>query len=98
MGLNQLWRGAKFQVCCTSSGSFEDFFNYLEREDAKEAAKVSALIAHCAENGPPRNIEKCRNVGDGMWELKTTRIRVTFFYHSNRIVIVHAFFNLRRKS
>src|SRR5437016_2807872 len=98
MGLTELWRGAKFQVCCTTISNFEAFFDNLEREDATEAAKVAALMAHCAEHGPPRNVEKCRSVGDGMWELKTTRIRIAFFYHSGRIILIHTFLKPKKKA
>ena len=52
-------------------------------------AKIMRRFEHFAANGPPRNKELCRELEDGIFELKAQKglMRVFFFYDEGRVVV-----------
>ena len=70
-----------------------DFLNELEEDDADEHARLVRLLEFVGDNEPPRNKEKCRQVGPGIFEFKTRGgVRVLWFYEANRLIIcTHGF-------
>ncbi len=57
-----------------------------------ERAKLMALLEYVAEHGPPRNEEKFRHEGNGVYALKTSTVRLYgFFDGQRRIVLTHGF-------
>lgn len=94
-------RGRSFTVCALSidgNCQVDDFLNDLERDQPKEYVGIMALIERAAENGPPKNTEKCNPVGDGLFELKHLHTRVLFFYQPGRIILCsHGFWKPNKK-
>ena len=71
----------------------EEFLNALEECDPDEHARLVRLLEFVADHEPPRNKEKCRPIGAGMFEFKTRGgVRVLWFYDANRVIIcTHGF-------
>jgi len=55
--------------------------------------KAFALIRFVAEQGTPRNVQKCRHLQEKLYELKpTSQLRMPFFYgRPGQIILTHAF-------
>lgn len=79
-------------------------FSFLERiakSNVKESDKIWALIDDVKDNGPKRNVERCRKLADtdGIWELKTTQVRVLFFFDgASMIICTNGFLKKTRKT
>lgn len=70
---------------------FEDLLA-LTAATESERTKLLALLAFTAANGPPRNREKSNDLGDGLFEFKTKKLRVPYFYDEDRIILcTHVF-------
>jgi len=64
------------------------------RDDLRQTewSKVMALLGYVAEHEPPRNEEKFRHEGNGVYALKTSTVRLYgFFDGRRRIVLTHGF-------
>lgn len=74
----------------------------LEKNEPKTAAKLQARIDYSAENGIPKDIDKCRKlVGtEEIWELKANQSRVLWFFidSDGSIVISHGFTKKTQKT
>ena len=88
-------KGSAFAVCAIEENgrcATLDFLNQMKNNDAGEHAKLLALLTRSADHGPPRNEEKSRPVGDGVFEFKTKRARVCYFYDAGKLIIcTHGF-------
>ena len=93
--IEEIYRGMKFRmffILNTKADVYPEL-DKLEQSDENEAKKAFALIQRVGDYGPPRNIEKCRLTSfSKIFELKTTRVRIPFFYHPHGIVLTHLFF------
>lgn len=70
--------------------SLRNFMEKLQQDDLAEHDRLIGRLERLAEVGPEFRKERCRDVGDGLYEMKTkTGSRVLFFYEqSTRHVIV----------
>ena len=61
--------------------------------DKQEHKKIMRLIYRIGDHGVPRNTQKSIPVSsvDGLFELKTTKARMPYFYWEGKIVITHVF-------
>lgn len=67
----------------------------LEKEKRTLTAKINSI----AENGVPKNIEKFRHEGDGIFAIKQNQIRIyCFFDHDKMIVLTHGFIKKSQKA
>jgi phage-related protein len=68
---------------------------FLEGLDKNNKAQMTALLQTILDHGPPRNEEKFRNLGDGIYELKAREgARVLCFWakHPRRsLILTHGF-------
>jgi len=96
MEILKLLAGRKFTIFYIR-GSKADVPEILDGlgDGDKDKPKAYERIDRCAEHGPPRNIEQCRKIESvkGLWELKAGRIRIPFFYRSERgqVLLTHVF-------
>ena len=73
-------------------------------EDAKDAFPESwldlfAVIDETARNGPPENRQKFNFLTDGLYELKSWKLRlICFFDDDSLIVCTHGFFKHRQET
>jgi phage-related protein len=51
------------------------------------ACNMLTLIARTCEHGPSRNTQLYRDLGDGIFEMKKSGLRVLFFYDAGRIIV-----------
>lgn len=80
--------GAKFAIVLLSEAEqfeFERFFEELPQRDQREVDQILELMA---EHGPITNIEKSRPLGEGVYEFKTTNVRIFWFYDADRVVLI----------
>ena len=76
-----------------------DFLADVERDLADEFPKLVRLFDYAAEHLPPRNEEKCKLLQDGIYEFKTTRLRVLWFWDEGRMILcTHGFVKKSRKT
>ncbi|MHB8156138.1 MAG: type II toxin-antitoxin system RelE/ParE family toxin [Desulfocucumaceae bacterium] len=76
-----------------------DLLDSLEQSNPTEHDGILTLLAHSAENGPPKNIEKCRPLGDKLFEFKYKHTRLLFFYTAGQIIIcTHGFWKQGQKT
>ena len=84
-----IWlRGAKFDIVLlseTDETEFESFFEGLTEADQKQ---VDAILERMADHGPILNVEKSRELEDGIYEFKTKNVRILWFYDEGRIVLI----------
>jgi phage-related protein len=65
---------------------------------ASEAAKMMSRLRWVAANGPSSSGEISKNLGDHIFELKTTSLRVLYFYDEGRVVVCsHGFVKRTQK-
>ncbi len=93
--LRQILNGPAFCIyglVFDGSCETEDFLAQAEQDDADEVASMVALLDRTAKHGPPRNKEKSREVGDGIFEFKSKSLRICYFYDSGKMIIcTHGF-------
>jgi phage-related protein len=66
-----------------------EFINGLEGSSRE---KLWAILKRIAEHGHPRNIEKFRALGDGIFEIKSYQVRIHCFFEKGRMIILtHGF-------
>ncbi len=76
-----------------------DFLADVERDLPDELPKLVRLFDFAAEHRPPRNEEKCKLLQDGIYEFKTTRLRVLWFWDEGRMILcTHGFVKKSRKT
>ena len=75
-----------------------EFLGSFEEPEDSEARKMMALIRWTAREGPPRNTEKSNPLGDEIFELKTTALRLLYFYDQNQVIVCsHGFVKKSRR-
>lgn len=78
-----------------------EFLARLKQESHDEFLRISALLDYTAEQGPPKNVEKCRFIPElRMFELKTRGgVRIMSFWDSDRMIICsHGFMKKSQKT
>ena len=81
-------RGTRFDIVLlseTDEREFESFFEGLTEADQKQ---VDAILERMADHGPILNVEKSRELEDGIYEFKTKNVRIFWFYDEGRIVLI----------
>lgn len=74
------------------SSAFKDYFDTLDGPDRK---RLVALVKRLADTGQIRDEQKFRNLGNGVWELKTPTAKRVYCFWSNRkdfkgaVIITH---------
>ena len=72
--------------------STEEFLSEVEKNDQDALDSLLAVMERTANHGPPHNQQKCRAVGNGIYEFKPKYLRVCWFYDAGRMVIcTHGF-------
>jgi len=78
-----------------------EFLDGLQREDRAEFDRTMALLDYTAEEGPPKNVEKCRFIRElRVFEFKTRGgVRIMGFWDSERMIICsHGFMKKSQKT
>jgi len=70
-----------------------DFLEEMSGKRRKEVDKLNALIERSLEHGVPKNKQKCRTLGNGIYEFKTTGgLRLVWFWDEGQMIIcTHGF-------
>lgn len=89
-------RGARFRILALGDENGCKLLEFMADEDVKrpaELAKLQRLLDRSAAEGPPHNKEKCRHLGNDLWEFKTGGgLRVIWFYDAGALIIcTHGF-------
>lgn len=99
--LLELCAGSSFTICALEidgACATQQFLEQAEKQNEDEADSMLALLDWSAKSGPPRNKEKCREVGDGIYEFKAKSLRICWFYDEGRIIICsHGFYKPTKK-
>lgn len=93
--------GQRFRVYIALTDNERDVPDFIEALTTADQKKCDRLIMYSADVGPPRhNVEKCRPLRDGIYELKPSdQIRILFYYGENAIILLtHAFMKKSRKT
>ncbi len=69
-----------------------DFLKHLAKDDSAEFAKVQARLDQVSHNGTPHNREQCNDLGNGCFELKTKKSRITCFWDAGRMILCSTMF------
>jgi hypothetical protein len=66
-----------------------EFFKFLKQNDPTELAKLTALLTFTAQNGPPHNEQKFKQIEGtaGLFEFKTTSARLFCFLDAGAVII-----------
>jgi hypothetical protein len=82
-------RGAEFTIRILSETEETELMRFID-ETLPEADRkqVYARLERAAEVGPPRNVEQCRELDDGIFEFKTKNVRIFWFYDRGRIILL----------
>lgn len=83
--------GAKCKIYAIGD-MLNDFLQEQKRRAPKEVEKLSSLLTYTSQNGPPKNIERCRPLEDGLFEFKAGSLRVIWFWEANCLILcTHGF-------
>ena len=92
-----LWRirDGEYQICALGLEERCQVVEYLEqqsKDDPAEFAKVQARLDQVAHNGTPHNREQCNGLGNGCFELKTSKSRIACSCDSKRLILCSTMF------
>ena len=90
MPIVQITDGSSFEILAWGTRDkcrTLEFLTELEHRDRNEFEKMMSLLDWTANHGPPKNREKFRNLGDEIYEFKTTRIRLLCFFQPGRLIV-----------
>ena len=89
MELYLLEEGLKFTLYSLEVGeSVVDFLTGLKRDNLSEFDRISKRLEQLADRGPTRRITEFNNLGNGLYEAKSSGGgRVIFFYTKGNVVI-----------
>lgn len=65
----------------------EDFLAEQRATMTAEVDKLMRLLEYSAQNGPPKNDEKCNTLGDDIFEFKTTKLRLAWFWDAGFLIV-----------
>lgn len=83
---------SNWTICALVRGECCFVEEYLQGLNEPERKKLFALLQRSAEQGPPRRDEKCRKLENDLFEFKSFRDRVFWFYEPGKIVVLtHGF-------
>lgn len=93
--LAEITAGDAFRIYAVSSQTdapCHAFLTQVQHEQPAEHAKLMARLQRSAVHGPPRNEEQCKQL-DGrspeetVYEFKTHKLRLFWFYDENRLIL-----------
>lgn len=65
----------------------EEFMADQSEKMEAEAEKMLRLLEWVAKNGQPKNKEKCNTLGDKIFEFKTKKLRLGWFWDADCMII-----------
>jgi phage-related protein len=86
--LSHLYKGSNFdlfEVVVDGKHLLQDFIVGLSEPDQR---KVSALLKRAAEHGPPRNEQKFKSLGDGLFEFKSFQVRIFCAFRGKSVLVL----------
>lgn len=92
--------GRKFKIYWLNMSQSCDFTPFYDSMNIKERKKLNSLIVQTGDQGPGHNREKWNSLETGLFEMKSGKNRVPFFYHEkikDAIVITHIFVKKQNK-
>lgn len=101
MYLRLVREGAAFTIYALEMGdTLHQFLAELEKNDLREHDRILARLDQLAERGASRRKDEFNDLGDGLYEAKTSAgCRVVFFYEQNQIIIcTNGFIKKSRKT
>lgn len=76
-----------------------DFLTELQQDENSDYLRLINLIQRTGDNGPIKNINHMRPLGDGIFEMKGTKTsRILFFYDEGKLIICSHGFTGKRGS
>ncbi len=96
MNITRLFSGSAFDLYALVIDEKCQVWEYISSLDGQNQTQAFALFNHILEKGPPHNKEKFRNIGNGIYELKTWRgMRILSFFGSSSLprslILTHGF-------
>ena len=83
--------GAKCKIyalqTCGDKCLTEDFLAEQRTAMSAEVDKLMRLLQYTAQNGPLRNEEKCKPLGNDIYEFKTTNLRLAWFWDAGYVIV-----------
>lgn len=94
--IHKLKEGKLHTLCALGDGKTVETLDFMEEMSGKrrrEVDKLNALIDRSLEHGIPKNKQKCRSLGNGIYEFKTTGgLRLVWFWDEGQMIIcTHGF-------
>lgn len=86
--LKPLLSGDKFKIYGLIVNGTCEAEEYLKELSDKEKNKLIPLLQYTADSGPPKNEQKFKSVGDGIFEFKGFQSRLFCFFDEGRIIIL----------
>jgi phage-related protein len=74
----------------------QEFIDSLVQDHQRQ---IINLFNYILENGPPRNVEKFKSLGDNVYELKTrSGVRILCFFGIQKsLVLTHGFYKVKQR-
>jgi phage-related protein len=97
MYITKLGSGKSFDLYALVVNEEHQVQEYILSLEDKDQTQVFALFNFILEKGPPHNIQKFRNIGNEIYELKTWRgVRLLSFFGGSSLprslILAHGFF------
>jgi mRNA-degrading endonuclease RelE of RelBE toxin-antitoxin system len=97
--INTLAKGKKFKVCEIEKGKKSEVKEFFSKLNKADKDRILQKINYIADNGPPKNEEKFRYEGDGIYAIKQNQVRIYCFFDSGKMIILtHGFMKKDKKA
>lgn len=99
MNVEQLGSGKSYVLYAVVENGKCLVKEFIDSLTPANQGQIISLINRILENGPPRNEEKFRHLGDKIYELKTrSGVRILVFFGGRKsLVLTHGFFKVASK-
>ncbi|HAO21576.1 MAG TPA: hypothetical protein DCQ37_14600 [Desulfobacteraceae bacterium] len=94
-----LAKGKKFDIFEIEKNAKSEVRTFFKTLDSKDKERLLKKIEYIADNGAPKNEEKFRHEGDGIYAIKHNQIRIYCFFDSGRMILLtHGFIKKQQKA
>lgn len=80
-----LYLGSAYSIAVIYKDENSEVLDFISGLGETDGAHVALLIDRIRDHGPPQNIEKFRNEGEGIYSLKTKNVRIYGFFDGPKL-------------
>jgi len=92
LAVRKIKSGNAFSICALQENNRCDLVEFLSEVDDMTRARLVRTIERIADFGPLKNLDVVKPLGNKLFEMKISWVRIVFFYDEAKLIIcTHAF-------